>query len=488
MTVSRVTSALIVLATLAAAATAEKLDPESRKWLDGVAAIILSDEAKVYGQLKDRAERQEFEKIFWARRDPDLRTAANEAEQTFLARKAEADQRFAVTGLAGSATGCGRLLILLGEPDAVRDNAMGAMLGVPGGGASQARTGVERSSANEVTQLPTRTPQVWVYKDRRDMVFTGGTAEVSVDARCGIHPLVNASLSRTAAGRIMNPGLTYKVTAGRLTRLADLMPKPTPAQKMIESGRKDFAVAGQAAFARAEGATAVLGLERAQAADLAGPERAPARTAPVTIAAYAVAEDGQIAAVDERAVTAPVDESGGVLVSYRLFLRPGGYTLRYGLLDAKTGRGASGSQPIDVPDLAGPDLSVASLLVVKDIVEGATGNPAEPLDAFVLGGLKLLPRFQNAFTRGETAHFFYGVNGSTDDATGKADLTTGFSILKGAQVVADTPKQSFADAHVVTSVGPVELAFEPGAYTARLKVKDNRTKREMTVDEGFTIK
>jgi GWxTD domain-containing protein len=487
MTVSRTVSTLILVA-LAAPAGAEKLDSESRKWLDGVAAIILSDEAKAYGQLKDRAERQEFEKIFWARRDPDLRTAVNEAEETFLARKAEADRRFAVTGLAGSATGCGRLLIVLGEPDAVRDNAMGVVLGAPGGGGAQARSGIERSSANEFTQLPARSPQVWVYKDRRDVVFTGGAAEVVVDARCGIQPVLNVSLSRTVAGRIMNPGLTYKVTAGHLTRLADLMPKPTPAQQMIESGRKDFAVAGQTAFARAEGATAVLGLERAQAADLAGLERAPAKTAPVTIAAYAVADDGQIAAVDERAVTAPVDDSGGVLASYRLFLRPGHYTLRYGLLDAKTGRGASSAQGIDVPDLSGPELSAASLLVVKEIVEGATGNPAEPLDAFVLGGLRLVPRFQNAFTRGETAHFFYGVNGSTDDTTGKADLTTGFSILKGTQLVADTPKQSLADAHVVTSVGPVELAFEPGTYTARLKVKDNRTSKEMTVDEGFTIR
>jgi hypothetical protein len=186
-------------------------------------------------------------------------------------------------------------------------------------------------------------------------------------------------------------------------------------------------------------------------------------------------------------VSAPVDESGSILVSY-LFLRPGRYTLRYGVLDAKTGRGASSSQPIDVPDLAGAELSAATLLVVKDIVEGATGNAAEPLDAFVLGGLKLLPRFQNDFARGETAHFFYGVNGSTDDATGKADLTTTVSILKGAQLVADTPKQSFTDAHVVASVGPVELAFEPGTYTARLKVNDNRTKKEMTVDEAFTIK
>jgi hypothetical protein len=369
----------------------------------------------------------------------------------------------------------------------VRDNAMGAMLGVPGGGASQARSGVERSSANEVTELPARSPQVWVYRDRRDVVFTGGEAKFVVDGRCGIPPVVNVSLDRTSAGRILNPGLAYKVSGGRLTRLADLMPKPTPAQQLIESGRKDFAVDGQAAFVRAEGSTVVIGLARVLGADLSPRGQVSTKAALVTIVAHAVADDGQIAAVDERTVTVAPDDPGAVLLSYRLFLRPGHYTLRYGVLDPKTGRGASGSEAIDVPDLAGPDLSAATLLVVKDVVLGATGNAADPLDAFVLGGLKLEPRFQNAFMRGETAHFFYGVNGSTDDTTGKSDLTTSFSILKGAQLVADTPKQAFADAHVVTSVGPVALAFEPGAYTARLKVRDNRTQKEMTVDQGFTI-
>ena len=488
MKIRRLTWALAVSISLAQTTTAEKLDPESRKWLDGVAALILSDEAKVYGQLKDRAERQEFEKIFWARRDPDLRTAVNEAEETFLARRTEADKRFAVTGRAGSATGCGRLLVLFGEPDVVRDNAMGAMLGVPGGGGSLARSGVERSSANEVTQLPARSPQVWVYRDRRDVVFTGGEAKFEVDGQCGLPPVVNVSLNRISASRILNPGLAYKVVSGRITRLADLMPKPTPAQQLLESGRKDFRVDGQAAFVRAEGSTALIGLARVIGADLAPPGQASTKKALVTIVAHAVAEDGQVAAVDERAVSAPPDESGAVLLSYRLFLRPGHYTLRYGVLDPATGRGGSASLPIDVPDLAGPDLSAATLLVVKDIVVGAAGNAADPLDAFVLGGVKLEPRFQNAFTRGETAHFFYGVNGSTDDATGKSDLTTSFSILKGTQLVADTPKQAFADAHVVTSVGPVALAFEPGAYIGRLRVQDNRTRKELTVEQGFTIK
>jgi hypothetical protein len=186
-------------------------------------------------------------------------------------------------------------------------------------------------------------------------------------------------------------------------------------------------------------------------------------------------------------VTTP-RQTGSVLVSYRLFLRPGRYTLNYGVLDGKTGRGGVASETIDVPDLNAGSLSAGTLLVVQDILEGVNPNPADPLDAFLLGGLKLVPRFGNTFARSEAAHFFYSVSGSVDEASGTSDLTVGLSLLKGTRVVADTPSQSFSDPHVVTAVGPVALQFEPGAYTARLKVKDNLTQQEATFDQGFEVR
>jgi hypothetical protein len=297
--------------------------------------------------------------------------------------------------------------------------------------------------------------------------------------------LVSANLERIAASRILNPGLTYKVTDGRLVRLADLLPKPTPAQELLKSGRQDFPVSGQFSYYRAEGPTAVIGLIHADAAGLAVKDAGGAKAADVTVAAQAVTEDGRVAAVDERKISLPVGDEGA-LAAYRLFLRPGRYTLSYGVLDGKTGKGATASSPIEVPDLNGPDLSAGSLLVVQDVVEGATANPVDPLGAYVLGSLKLVPRFGNTFARSENAHFFYNVSSSVD-LNGKANLTVGLSLLKGSKLVASTPSQSYTDPHVVTSVGPVPLSFEPGSYTARLKVKDNLTQKEATVDQTFVI-
>ncbi len=117
----RRTTLLGLLAALALPAAADKLDKESKKWLEEVAPIILPEEKQTYGELKDRGERTEFEKIFWARRDPDLETPENEYKTgTFDPRRADADKRFRVAGKYGAQTDCGRLFVLFGEPDEVK--------------------------------------------------------------------------------------------------------------------------------------------------------------------------------------------------------------------------------------------------------------------------------------------------------------------------------------------------------------------------------
>ena len=116
----RRTTLLGLLAALALPAAADKLDKESKKWLEEVAPIILPEEKQTYGELKDRGERTEFEKIFWARRDPDLETPVNEYRTgEFDKRRAEADEKFKVGG-KGSQTDCGRIYILLGPPEEVK--------------------------------------------------------------------------------------------------------------------------------------------------------------------------------------------------------------------------------------------------------------------------------------------------------------------------------------------------------------------------------
>ena len=86
-----------------------------------VRPIMLPDEEKIFKSLKDKGDRLEFQKIFWARRDPDLatrrRTSTRPSTRSRARPRPTASTRSPAAGLA---TDCGRVYILLGKPDEVQ--------------------------------------------------------------------------------------------------------------------------------------------------------------------------------------------------------------------------------------------------------------------------------------------------------------------------------------------------------------------------------
>src|SRR5215475_10208532 len=104
-----------------AARAADKGDKDGKKWLEEVAPLILQEEEKTYKSLKDKADRDEFQKIFWARRNPlGPATAENPYKAEYERQRLELDQRFKVPGRSGSATDCARVVVLLGEPNEIK--------------------------------------------------------------------------------------------------------------------------------------------------------------------------------------------------------------------------------------------------------------------------------------------------------------------------------------------------------------------------------
>jgi len=88
-------------------ASAQKLDKDDKSFLDDVRPILLADEEKFFKSLKEKSDRLEFQKIFWARRDPDLATAANEYQVQFEKARSDADRLYRMPAQAGSLTDCG---------------------------------------------------------------------------------------------------------------------------------------------------------------------------------------------------------------------------------------------------------------------------------------------------------------------------------------------------------------------------------------------
>jgi GWxTD domain-containing protein len=450
-------------------ARAQKLEKEDKSFLDSVRPIMLPDEEKTFRALKDKADRAEFQKIFWARRDPALETPENEYQAEYEAAKAEIDRQIRIAGRAGSTTDCGRVFILLGKPDEVKKEQTGENPGA-------------------------RQPETWLYKDRPGQTFQGGKALITFDQECKAPPGVAEQLNHIAQNRIVHPNIDYRVKDGRLTKLVDLLPKPSPAQTLLKEPRQDFPMAAQVQFLKVQdGDSAILGLVRGDAAGLAVAEAGGKKTVKVVVAAQAISEDGKVAAFAEDPRAAEVMD-GSFVASYRLILKPGKYTLKSGALDEKTGKGSLAATPIDVPDLNKGELSMASLIILRGVDDLPDNAPADDLNAYAAYALpkaRLVPFFGGALTRKDAPMFFYQVYDlKVNPLTGKADGVASLTLLKdGKTAVAKAPELSFDQPTGGTAVGPVPLEkYEPGKYVVQIKVTDKVAGKDQVQEVPFEIK
>jgi GWxTD domain-containing protein len=90
------------------------------EWAKGPVSLILTDqESQIFEKLKTPEEKMQFIKIFWARRDPILRTRANEFKEEFYKRVDYGNQNFAEKDTSGWKTARGQAYIMFGPPSRV---------------------------------------------------------------------------------------------------------------------------------------------------------------------------------------------------------------------------------------------------------------------------------------------------------------------------------------------------------------------------------
>jgi GWxTD domain-containing protein len=461
-------------------ADAQKLDKEDKKFLETVRPIITVDEEKTFKGLKDRGDREEFQKLFWARRDPDLATPENEFQAQYLKDVAEADRTYRLPAHAGSTTDCGRVFILLGKPDEVRQD-----------------------DAGMATDL--RQPEVWTYKDKPGRTFQGGKAVIALDGECRGPAGLAQQLDQIAASKVVHLNIDYrKDKDGRIVKLADQLPKDTAARALMKQPKQEFPVAAQVWFMKAaDASTATLGLLRGDASGLTVADSGGAKVVNVSIAASAVGADGQESGWYEQTMNAPVGPDGSFLGSFKIGLKPGAYTLKVGAVDTKGGKASLATMPLEVPDFAkvetAPDgttkpvPTAAPLFLVREIQDlpaSAPADAAHPYSAFQLGPWRLVPYFGNSFRKTDEIQIVYQTYDLTaSPVTGKADGVATVSILKnGKETIAkaDNPVESAAVGGSV--IGPVPLSgYEPGKYVVQLKLRDAISKKEVLQETPFEV-
>lgn len=98
----------------------EDLQKNIDSWLAGPVSLIATPKEKeIFRRLQTPAEKMQFIKIFWARRDPILRTRENEFKEEFYSRAEYANQNFAEGNVPGWNTARGQVYIIFGPPSRV---------------------------------------------------------------------------------------------------------------------------------------------------------------------------------------------------------------------------------------------------------------------------------------------------------------------------------------------------------------------------------
>ncbi len=460
-------SCLIVLLASHASHASAAIDKNAKKWLDEVRPLILPEEEKAYKGLKNNSDAAEFQKIFWARRDPDLDTPENEYRTEYLKLVAEVDPRFKVGGRNGSLTDCGRIYILMGPPDEVK----------------------KEPSATAAF----RPPEIWTYKDRPGMRFTDGSIDVGLDGTCML-PQGNRfgeELNRIAEVKVIQTNLSYKYDAkGALVKLVDLLPKPTPVQALLKEPRTDFKLDAMPLLeirSQDGASTFVAGLVQGDASTLTVSEAGGHKVAKVVVSVHSRDSEGRLLKSQDREVTTEVGADNTFVSAFGMPLRPGDHAMRIAVIDPKSGKGSVVDLAIKTQEY-GAELTVSPVMVLADIQEGAPAVKDDPLFEFTFGATRFVPRYGNVFKQSESITLLCAVYGAAKDEAGKIAVAGGFQILKDGKTLAKAPDQTYDVEPATPSAGPVPLAgYAPGKYVAKILLRDNVTQKDYVRETTFEI-
>ncbi len=455
----------LLLVLLAGTATAD-MDKNAKKWVETVRPIILPEEEKAYKSLKNNNDAAEFQKIFWARRDPNLDTPENEYQAEYQKLAAEVDQKYKAAGRVGSLNDCGRLHILLGAPDSVKKETSG--------------------------DVAFRAPEVWTYKDRPGMTFVGGQMEIGLDGTCML-PSGNRfgdQLNRIAEFKVVQTNLSYKYDGkGSLVKLVDLLPKPTPVQALLKTPRTDFPLEAKSLLEirSQDGASVfVAGLIQGDASGLTVSESGGKKVAKVVVSVHSTDKEGRVLKSQDREVTAEVEDNKFVS-SFGMPLRPGEHAMKIAAIDPKSNKGAVAELAIKTQEY-GAELTVSPVMVLSDIVDTPVAAKDDSYFEFIFGTTKFMPRYGNVFKKSESVTLLCAIYGASKDEAGKISVVGGFQILKDGKTIARAPDQTYDTEPSTPSAGPVPLgSYEPGKYVAQLRLRDNVAKKDYVKETEFQI-
>lgn len=461
---------------LALALSPPGYDAPEKRWREGpIRYIISKPENDAYRKLKTTADRAAFIQEFWARRDPDASTPGNEFRALFFKRVTAADRLFTETSKPGWKTDRGKIYILIGPPDELD--------------LSRARNSIDPDVV------------LWVYRDGPKGLGTGNNSTIRfVKDESGEYRLSN---------RVLLSGFETPLGIGFQAQAFQMKSLPSPA-RALESllaaphflDPEPFHAHGD--FLRTpEGQTyavLTLGVRRdvlGEAASAPGRMEAVARLVsdlpdgPSYDLAGPDALRPWIEAPDARVRMDHVFFQGALAV------RPGDYTVLFGVVDQETGTLYPFKEPLAVPVLPAGRLTLGNVTLAAHL-ERLPGPVTSPRSApFILGNLRVTPRGDEPFRDGDELAFYVQVHGpQTDPIDARPDLDVRYQLLAAGEEGADgapvyrplgNPIHLTRQRDQVQGHSLVLRDWRPGAYRLRVEVTDNLSGQQAVAETTFRV-
>ncbi len=494
-----------------------------RKWLEqDVKYIISGAEKEIFQRLATEEEKERFIEQFWARRDPNPKTAQNEFKEEHYRRIAYANDHFA-SGYPGWRTDRGRIYILYGPPDSKDSNPSGGAYERPfheGGGATAVypfeiwRYRYLEDLGDDVEfefvdKTYTGDYQLALSADEKDVfLYTAGhgmtlAEQIGMASRLDrlsfkgatreLYPMMNHRIKDSPFQRYETYSRGQAAPSLKHPELREIVDVAITFDQLAVSLRADYFVLNENQF------LAPLTLELRNQ-DLAFEERNGVQRAELAIYGQLTTLTNRVASEFEDDVVSAFRSqdfekarAGRTLYQKLLILDRGmRYKLDLVVKDAhsgKTGVLQHGLAPPATPS----DTLAASSLLLADYIEQLPEAPADE-SMFVLGDFKVRPSLSGKFPEGGVLGLYFQLyNAPVDQASLMPSLQITYRIRRGDRVVdeiqegTDSLRNIYRDGRIVVVKALPLDGLQAGDYLADIQVRDSIKDESVQLQGRFQI-
>jgi GWxTD domain-containing protein len=478
-----------------------------KNWPDQyVRWIITEAERKVYESLQSDAEKLQFIEFFWARRDPDPKTAVNEFRDEYLERYAFV-ANYLSAGKPGWRTDRGRIYLILGPPHSVQQNPMGRYgqerpseiwtynnLDIPDFPASIDFQFVDFNGTGdfELVQDIDTTASIWnqfgTVNNALDAIAQRRLVIGEVDPRTGLDTFKNVDNTQLVMQEF---DLQKQMIDVYNTPKRNLEPLDTSVVSQTSFG--NIAIGASGGAVRGDGERARVPVQlTVPYRELTYRREGEEFRYELDYVVIVAQEDGsEVArAADELALKVEPDRRDELsemrlAIDEVLMVPPGDYRVVSYVRDRNRNRIGNAEFPLNVPDESSNQLSLSSVFLAAEILRSGLAEQRP----FQFGAVRVIPSASTTFHQEESLKLYVEAYHAAPGDDGTRRLRVDFFVMRDGRLFMGVPASYLrSDADPVGITGELPLRkCGPGDYVIRVRVTDEVSGEKAESETAFGV-